>query len=259
MDRNKVATPSRRANKPMTDQLNAQRKDAPAVAAIPPSPVLQEIKIYGHSTLLYWWPAWAFGFVSALLNAGQEKFLATAEGARPSSAVGLTYVLVLLLLIVFTNVRLRGINSVVALLSVAFIAVSLAWIGWWDDIARMIPYLWVHMNTGFYLVFSTGLLVIWLMMFFVFDRLTYWRIRPGQMTEERLIGGGAESFDTNGLRFQKLGSDFFRSVLGFGAGDLKATTTGDHGTTIEIPNVVLVGRKVKAIERLINVKPERAS
>jgi hypothetical protein len=90
----------------------------------------------------------------------------------------------------------------------------LAWIGWWDDIARMIPYLWVHMNTGFYLVFSTGLLAIWLMMFFVFDRLTYWRIRPGQMTEERLIGGGAESFDTNGLRFQKLGADFFRVALG---------------------------------------------
>jgi hypothetical protein len=40
-----------------------------------------------------------------------------------------------------------------------------------------------------------------MMMFFVLGRLTYWRIRPGQMTEEHLIGGGAESFDTNGLRF----------------------------------------------------------
>jgi hypothetical protein len=57
----------------------------------------------------------------------------------------------------------------------------------------------------------------------------------------------------------KLGSDFFRMVLGFGAGDLKATTTGDRGTTIEIPNVVLVSRKVHSIERLISVKPERAS
>jgi len=203
--------------------------------------------------------AWALGFLSALLNAGQERFLATVEGARPSSAVGLTYVSVLLLLIVFTNVKLHGINSVVALLTIAFIAVLLAWFGWWDDIARLVPYLWVHMNTGFYLVFSTGLLIIWLPMFFVFDRLTYWRIRPGQMTEEHLIGGGAESFDTNGLRFEKLGSDFFRMVLGFGAGDLKATTTGDRGTTIETPNVVLVSRKVHSIERLISVKPERAS
>ena len=220
---------------------------------------LRKSKGTSHSTLLYWWPAWAVGFVSAVLNAGQEKFLATAEGARPSSAIGLTFVATVLLLIVFTNVRLRGINSVVALLTAAFLTVLLAWFGWWDDIARMIPYLWVHMNTGFYLVFSTGLLVIWLLMFFIFDRLTYWRIRPGQMTEEHLIGGGAESFDTNGLRFQKLKSDFFRALLGFGAGDLKATTTGNGGTTIEISNVVLVNRKVHAIERLISVKPERAS
>ena len=83
-----------------------------------------------------------------------------------------------------------------ALLAVAFIAVLLAWLGWWDDIARLIPYLSVHMNTGFYLVFSSGLLIIWLAMFFIFDRVTYWRIRPGQVTEEHLIGGGAESFDT---------------------------------------------------------------
>ncbi len=230
-----------------------------AAGALPQPPAVQEITVYGHSTLLYWWPAWALGFLSALLNAGQERFLATVEGARPSWAVGLTYVSLLLLLIVFTNVKLRGINSVVALLTIAFIAVLLAWFGWWDDIARLIPYLWVHMNTGFYIVFSTGLLIIWLLMFFVFDRLTYWRIRPGQMTEEHLIGGGAESFDTNGLRFEKLGSDFFRMVLGSGAGDLKATTTGDRGTTIEIPNVVLVNRKVHSIERLISVKPERAS
>jgi hypothetical protein len=231
---------------------------ATAPAALPLAAV-QEINVYGHSTLLYWWPAWAFGFVFAALNAGQEKFLATAPGAQPSSALGLTYLAILLLLIVFTNVRLRGINSIVALLSVAFIAVLLAWFGWWDDIARLIPYLSVHMNTGFYLVFSTGLLTIWLLMFFVFDRMNHWRIRPGQMTEERLIGGAAESFDTNGLRFQKLSSDLFRSLLGLGAGDLKATMAGERGAVIELPNVIFVDRKVRAIEKLIAVKPERTS
>jgi hypothetical protein len=74
------------------------------------------------------------------------------------------------------------------------------------------PYLSAHMNTGFYLVFSTGLPIIWLVMLFVFDRLTYWRIRPGHMTEEHLIGGDGESFDINGLR-----SDFLRAALGLGA------------------------------------------
>jgi hypothetical protein len=243
----------------MTQQLTIDQTDTATVAASPHPLALQEIYVYSHSTLLYWWPAWAFGFVIALLNAGQEKFLATAEGGQPSSALGLTYLSILLLLIVFTNVRLRGINSVVALLVIAFIAVLLAWFGWWDDVARLIPYLSVHMNTGFYLVFSAGLLIIWLMMFFVFDRLAYWRIRPGQMTVEHVIGGGAESFDTNGLRFQKLSSDFFRAALGLGAGDLKATAAGEHGATMEMPNVIFVDRKVLAIEKLISVKPERTS
>ena len=79
------------------------------------------------------------------------------------------------------------------------------------------------------------------------------------MTEEHLIGGGAESFDTNGLRFQKLGADFFRVVLGLGAGDLRATAAGGSGAAIEIPNVLFVDRKVHAIEKLISVKPERTS
>jgi hypothetical protein len=243
----------------MKQQSKIEQTDTASVATSPQPADLQEIFIYSHSTLFYWWPAWAFGFLFALLNAGQEEFLATAEGARPSSALGLTFVAILMLLIVFTNVRLGGINSVVALLTVAFIVVLLAWLGWWDDIVKVIPYLWVHMNTGFYLVFSTCLLIIWLMMFFVFDRLTYWRVRPGQMTEERLIGGGAESYDTYGLRFQKLSSDFFRAMLGFGAGDLKVSMAGGRGATIEIPNVILVDRKVRAIEKLISVKPDHTN
>ena len=244
----------------MTQPLTMiEQTDAAAIAETPHPAALQEINVYSHSTLLYWWPAWCFGFVIAILNAGQEKFLPTVAGGQPSSALGLTYLSILLLLIVFTNVRLRGINSIVALLTVAFVAVVLAWFGCWDDIAKLIPYLSVHMNTGFYLVFSSGLLIIWLMMFLVFDRLTYWRVRPGQMTEEHLIGGGAESFDTNGLRFQKHSSDFFRAVLGLGAGDLKATGSGERGATIEIPNVMFVDRKVHAIERLISVKPEHTA
>ena len=239
----------------MTDQLTIDHAAA-AISAPPLDAAVDEIKIYSHSTLLYWWPAWVIGFIIALLNAGQERLLAPAEGAASSSALGLTYLSVLLLLIVFTNVRLRGINSVVALLTLAFISLLLAWLGWWDRIASLIPYLSVHMNTGFYLVFSSGLMIIWLMMFFLFDRLTYWRIRPGQMIEERLIGGGAESFDSNNLRFQKHSSDFFRAVLGLGAGDLMATVAGSGGTTIEIPNVVFADRKIEAVERLIAVKPD---
>ncbi|MFY9641337.1 MAG: hypothetical protein WCD20_16240 [Rhodomicrobium sp.] len=79
------------------------------------------------------------------------------------------------------------------------------------------------------------------------------------MTEEHFIGRGAESFDTNGLRFQKLSSDFFRSILGFGASDLRATVAGSSAAAIEISNVIFIDRKVQAIEKLISVKPEITS
>jgi len=185
-----------------------------------------QIIVYSHSALFYWWPAWFFGFAIALLQEGDDRFNPGIGHDQANSQLGLSYLSLLLLLIMMTNVRLRGIYSVALVLALAFIAVLLAWLGWWDDIVRLIPYLRVQMNSGFYFVFSTALLLMWAMMFFIFDRMTYWRIRPGQLTIEHRIGGGAESFDTNALRFRKLNSDFFRAVLGFGAAELEATSAG---------------------------------
>jgi hypothetical protein len=242
----------------MTQQFAAD----PDVTLIPPHATASgvaepEIRIYGHSTLFYWWPAWAFGLAIGIINASQEKILSTVQNEQATSRNGLAYISLLLLLIIFTNVRLRGIKSIVVLLAVGFITTLLAWFGWWDEIAKLLPYLSVHMDAGFYLVFSTGLLVIWLMMFFIFDRMNYWRIRPGQLTIEHRIGGGAESFDTNALRFQKLSSDLFRMVLGLGTGDLEATG-GPNGVTLYMYNVPFVQHKVHIIERLIAVKPDVA-
>jgi hypothetical protein len=213
-----------------------------------------EIIIYSHSTLFYWWPAWLFGFLFAIIGALTDSARGASE--RTHSTLGLIYILILLLLVVVTNVRLRGIRSIAVLLALALVAVTLAWFNLWDRILNVIPYLSVNVDTNFYLVFSAALFLIWLAMFFVFDRLTYWRIRPGQLTVEHRIGGGAESFDTNALRFHKLSSDFFRAVLGLGTGDLRITGVNAPETTTYLANVVFAGRKVQAIEKLIVVKPD---
>ena len=233
----------------MTDQTVPDEKILAAQASAAAAQIPQVI-VYGHSTLFYWWPAWAFGFIFAFL----ENVVLDPADDRAASGVGLSYVALLLLLIIFTNIRLRGIYSVVTLLGLAFLIVSFAWLGWWDRIAKILPYLEVRMNSGFYLVFSTALLVIWLIMFFIFDRLTYWRIRPGQMTIEHLVGGGAESFDANALRFQKMSSDLFRAGIGLGTGDLQVVGIGP--TPMTMTNVPFAERKVRAIERLISVKPD---
>jgi hypothetical protein len=161
----------------------------------------------------------------------------------------------LLLLIIFTNVRLRGIKSLVVILAVGLL--QFCWLGsagGRNHQSYSISF--CADEHGVYLVFSTALFLIWMLMFFVFDRMTYWRIRSGQMTVEHIIGGGAESVDTEAVRFQKLSSDLFRTILGLGAGDLQATGVGPPGTTLNMSNVLFAERKVHEIERLIAVKPD---
>lgn len=201
------------------------------------------------------------GFAVALFSYLQGQDVAIApevvERIHSSNNPGIFFIAVLVMLVVFTTTKLRGIYSVVTLVTMAFFVVLFAWFGWWDDILLFVSQLSARANTGFYLLFSTTLLTVWLLAFFVFDQLTVWRVRLGQMVEERLIGGQARSYDTNGLVFEKRGQDLFHDiVLGMGASDLTLTTGGANVETIQIPNVLFVDRKVKAIERLIAVKPE---
>jgi hypothetical protein len=221
----------------------------------------REIKIISHSNIFYWWPAWVAGYAVALITSMQGTPIAFEPGVvelvHPSNNPGIFFIATLVLLVIFTTSKLRGIYSILALVTAAFFAVLFAWLGWWDNILRLIPNLSARANLGFYLVFSTTLLVVWALAFFVFDRLIIWRVRPGQLIEERLVGGRARSYDTGGLRFEKRGQDFFHDiVLGLGAGDLLLATSKE---TIQIPNVLFVDRKVKAIERLIIVKPDQVA
>lgn len=223
-----------------------------------------EIKLVSHSNVLYWWPAWVVGYVMAFLTYVQGRAVTIEPGVvayiHPSNNPGLMFIATLVLLVIFTNARLRGIYSVVTIITAAFFVVLLAWLGWWDDILALLPQLSARAGMGFYLLFATASLAVWLAAFLVFDRLTYWRVRPGQIVEQRLIGGGEQSYDTNGLVFERRDQDLFRHiVLGGGAGDLVLTSSGARREAINIPNVLFVDSKLKAIQQLISVKPDHIS
>lgn len=221
--------------------------------------VMREIRLVSHSDVVFWWPAWVVGFLTAVTSYFDGNLQDAADGGvgyvHPSNNPGLLFIAVLLLLIVFTNAKLRGIYSVVTLITIAFFTVLFAWFGWWDDILNTLPNLSARANMGFYLIFSTALLIIWLLSFAVFDRLTYWSVRPGQIVEIRLVGGGEHSYDTSGLVFERMDQDFFRHiVLGLGAGDLLLTTSGARKETIRISNVLFVGSRLRSIQQLLAVK-----
>jgi hypothetical protein len=221
---------------------------------------VNEVVVISHSNLIYWWPAWLFGYGMALVTAIQGQTvptMGTISYIHPSNNPGLLFIALIMGLIVFTNARLRGIYSVMTLLSAAFIAVLFAWFGWWDDILSFIPQLSAKANLGFYLVFSTALLIIWLLSALVFDRFSYWRVRPGQFSQVSLIGGGTQNFDTQGMRFERREQDYFRHIiLGLGAGDLVFYGKEFDSGSIIIPNVAFISKKATDIERLIAIKPE---
>ncbi|MBT3069326.1 hypothetical protein KKP04_00375 [Rhodomicrobium sp. Az07] len=230
---------------------------------LPDPEALPELRIYSRSTIFYWWPIWLAGYIAAAITyLGGETF-ALSNGTEiiihPNTGLGLTFIVILTLVMMLTNVKLRGIYSVVFILSCAFLTVVLGWLGWWDQIFALIPQLAVFMNFGFYFLFSTLLLAIWLARFLVFDKLVFWSVRPGQLTEERVIGGGEQSYDTRGMLFEQRSDDFFRhTILGLGSADLLLMTTGARSEKIDIPNVLFADRKIREMQRLIAIKPDDA-
>jgi hypothetical protein len=170
--------------------------------------------------------------------------------------MGMTFTAVLFLVILMTNVMFRGISSVVVVLAVLFVALLFAYLHWWQTIIHMMPHLTVHMNMGFYVLFSTLMLVLWVGSVLIYDRMTYYVIRPGQIISDQLIGGAQKSYDTHGMVFEKIRQDLFRQwLLGLGSGDLKIHTMGAKREELYIPNVIFVDWKVKAIQKMIATQP----
>jgi len=250
-------------------------------------PRVSEIRIYGHSTIFYWWPVWVVGYVmaaitfaegsrAAIVPAGsvydeaQHAIVLPAGSAHPgiggseigdrsaeSKNLGVVFTIVLLLVVFITNTPLRGLWSGIALLVVAVVTVTLAWMGWWAGILANFGRISIHMNMGFYILFSSLLFLLWAAVVFGFDRMHYWKFRPGQLTYESLFGGGQKSYDTSGMLFEKLRDDPFRHwLLGMGSGDLMIATSGAQREQLQIPNVLFLDRILIRLQQMVSERPE---
>jgi hypothetical protein len=247
---------------------------APAEPKATKSAAPHELKVYMHSWLLYWWPVWAVGYLMAawtlienqhmVLVPQQAEVVGNAvtvpEGTSPymtgahvsaSRVPGVIFALTLLTVLAFGTGWLWGWRAITfaAVLVAGFLLVS--WLDFWDDLARWVTYLHVYINLGGYLVISTGLLLLWLVQFFVVDRRSYVVFSLGQVRVHYEIGEEEKAYDTAGMSFEKAPYDWFRWLVGFGAGDLRVKVRGE---VIHLPNVIHVGRRLDAIEVLLRIK-----
>ena len=253
----------------------------PAVAAGSPPPRppadARSITIVSHSNLFYWWPVWAVGFLMAFVTlitqtravvvpgeslkapAGQMVTVQVdpAKSLHVSSSknLGVLFAMVLLLVIAITNIPLRGLWSVIVIVFVIFLSIILALLNAWETILDYLSLLDVRINLGGYLLISSVLFVLWLIVFLFFDKQIYMIFTPGQMRVRLEIGDAETAYDTSGMTVQKQRSDLFRHwVLGLGSGDLIVKTSGAQAHHFDMPNVLFVSPKIRQIERLLAEK-----
>jgi hypothetical protein len=168
-----------------------------------------------------------------------------------SSEYGVIFATVLLVIIVVSNVPLRGLWSVIIILGIFLLVLICSLWGIWDEIVRVIGLLDIRINAGGYFFISIALLIIWAITVFIFDHRTYVIVSSGQVRVCLAIGAGETVYDTTGMTFTKRQDDLFRHwIIGLGSGDMiihRSNTTQE----IDMPNVLFVGSKIKEIERLI--------
>jgi hypothetical protein len=272
---------------------------------IPVGPQQDDITIYSHSPLFYWWPVWAVGFIMALLTylehnvmvivpkgskavrhahvqfqEGEREEIVTADAVflpkgkhlypdRPKAGeaglpepeepkfymshnknFGVLWAIVLLVIIFVSNVPLRGLWSIVIIVTVVLLATIFALLDWWTAILTTFYELRIQINMGAYVFISTVLFIIWAVTFYFFDRRLYMIFSSGQIRVCTEIGEGQRVFDAAGVVLQKQQNDIFRHwIIGMGAGDLVVRTGGPHPEHFDFPNVLFVGHRVKQIEQ----------
>jgi hypothetical protein len=237
--------------------MSTDTQQGPARPAAEP-----QVIVYGHSWLFYWWPVWVVGYLMALLtwlHPIQMRLGGTQVLFSSRASLGVIYCLVVLATILITNTYMRGLVSLAVVVCAGFLVLLLAYFDWWPDIFSWFGHQAVYMDMAFYLFLSTGLLLIWLLVVGLFDHLSFWRVRPGQITHEYVLGAVESSYDTDNMVFTKRQADLFRNwILGLGSGDLQMQTMGGRGITAKVSNVLFINARMAQIQRLIATKPDVA-
>jgi hypothetical protein len=232
----------------MTATTSTPTPNAPRVSSAE-----ERLIVYQHSDLLYWWAVWGYGYFCAFMTWWHGKSVVLVEGGRPvlifpRAWLGISFVLMTLFVLLFTNARARGLKSLVLFLTIAVVG------------------LLVHMNLAYYLFFSTVLLIAWVFSIFVADRFVYWEFAPGGISKRVLFSEGSENFTTPQVETLRQSDDIFVHrvlglwFLGFGTGDLDVRfgTPGGGQRIYHLKNVWRVGRVEREINRLVSRRAQRA-
>lgn len=212
---------------------------------------LQDLKVYTHSPILYWWPIWLLGFVFYALIA-----FGIGDGNDAAARVqGQSFVFVLVFTIFSTTVRLRGPNSVILGLVLAIGGILLFTANLSGPLAAFIGGLDIRMSPAFYLFTGVSVFLMWAVMIFGFDKVKFYEFSPGQIRERVFWGSGDRAESGSNARCQYRKDDFLRHrMLGLVVtGDIEITLA--NGEVWHLHNVLFAKQKAHRINELIVTRP----
>lgn len=238
---------------------------------------IDQITIYGHSNLLYWWPVWLISFVLAVVTYmdGHRMLIvpqqAAAQAAADGTAVveagttaltvsgnnslGVIFVATLVLVALTSTILFRGLVSVIVVVLLITATVTLALLNLWNPILAFVGGLDIRMNAAGYLAVAIPLFLAWVAVVFVYDKQVYMVFDSGQIRYVLDVGDSEVVMPADGAVVEKKRNDVFRHILlGFGTGDLVIRTGGGNGPAILLENVVNISRKLVVVNQMLKEK-----
>jgi hypothetical protein len=223
-----------------------------------------EIRIYAHSSIIYWWPVWFYAAICwGATVADHIKF--SPPGLKevnifPSPWLGMSFLCVLFFVIAFSNMKVRGFHALLVAMAVGLLAIGIHWLIGLDWVFGKLQLLFVFANEGFYGAVAVFMLFLWSIVVFGIDHMTYYRFTAGQVIEEQTLGHVAGvAFDAGGMIVRPQASDFFRhkilglAFLGLGTGDFICKPSASGADPLVLENVVQLSRKLPRIEKIISL------
>jgi hypothetical protein len=135
-----------------------------------------------------------------------------------------------------------------------------------EGLFRTPPAILVHMNLAFYMMVSSALFVVWVVIVFGFDRLSYWRFRGAQIERVQrfasILGRAPESYSVMHVRLTRYSDDILDhkilglGIVGLGTSDIegKIAIFGGGNEVFRIENVWRAARTLRQIQAMMGPK-----
>lgn len=223
---------------------------------------LKGLRIYEYSDLVYWWAIWFAALVCGLATYLVGEYIQIGDKSllvHTNPWLGIGFLVVMFSVLIFTQLRARGLHAVIFVMGVAIIGLAVhIWIGW-SAIFDQITLIKVHMNLAFYVVVGVISFGIWFYTAIIHARLTYGVVNPGEVGWHSPLTGQFEVYRPLNFHVSKRSDDIIvhkilgLGFLGLGTGDIevKFDVPGGGSQSHVFRNVWRPGAKILRMEALI--------